>query len=62
MAVVDHVVGGAAAEFWGPWKQTFQYVDQRVLSKGAVAVAIDSNYVYWADPSLAGGSIVRVPH
>jgi hypothetical protein len=37
------VVGGAAAEFWGPWRQTFQYVDQRVLSKGAVAVGLSGD-------------------
>ena len=37
------VVGGAAAEFWGPWKQTFQYADQRVVSKGAVAVGLSGD-------------------
>ncbi len=37
------VVGGAAAEFWGPWKQTFQYSDQRVLSKAAVAVGLSGD-------------------
>jgi hypothetical protein len=27
-----------------------------------VAVAMDANYVYWADSSLAGGSILRIAH
>jgi hypothetical protein len=34
------IVGGAAAEFWGPMQQTFQYAEDKALQKAAVAAGL----------------------
>jgi len=43
------IVGGAAGEFWGPMLQTFQYVDNRALSRGAVAAGLSGNFAIETD-------------
>ena len=34
------IIGGAAAEFWGPMQQTFQYAEGRALNRAAVGVGL----------------------
>jgi hypothetical protein len=43
------IVGGAAAEFWGPMLQTFQYADNRALSHGAVAAGLSGSFTVETD-------------
>jgi hypothetical protein len=43
------IVGGAAAEFWGPMLQTFQYVDNQALSSGAVAAGLSGSFTIETD-------------
>jgi len=38
------LIGGAAAEYWGPMLETFQYIDGRVLTAGAVAVGLSGTF------------------
>jgi hypothetical protein len=43
------VIGGAAAHFYGPMRETFQYYNQRVFSRGAVGFALAGDF----SPELA---------
>jgi hypothetical protein len=43
------LVGGAAAEFWGPMRQTFQYANDRVIQHGAVAAALTGTFTVETD-------------
>lgn len=38
------IVGGAAAEFWGPMTHTFQYAHQRALEGAAVAAGLSGSF------------------
>ncbi|HEX3854636.1 MAG TPA: FIST N-terminal domain-containing protein, partial [Polyangiaceae bacterium] len=37
------IIGGAAAEFWGPMQQTFQYAEGRALNRAAVGVGLSGS-------------------
>jgi hypothetical protein len=37
------IIGGAAAEFWGPMQQTFQYAEGRALSRAAIGVGLSGD-------------------
>jgi hypothetical protein len=39
------LIGGAAAEFWGPMQRTFQYVGDRALSHAALAVGLSGSCI-----------------
>lgn len=43
------VIGGAAAEFWGPMQQTFQYANDRALSKAVVAAGLSGPFTAETD-------------
>jgi hypothetical protein len=49
------LIGGAAAEFWGPMQQTFQYVGSRALNHAAVAVGLSGSFTMETD--LCHGTI-----
>ena len=38
------IIGGAAAEYWGPMLETFQYIDGTVLHAAAVAVGLHGTF------------------
>jgi hypothetical protein len=42
-AVECPIIGGAAAEFWGPMQKTFQYAEGRALSHAAIAVGLSGD-------------------
>jgi hypothetical protein len=52
-AVHDEVgcpmVGGAAAEFWGPMQQTFQYFGDRAMQRSVVAAALSGPFTVESD-------------
>ncbi|MGD0678139.1 MAG: FIST N-terminal domain-containing protein [Polyangiaceae bacterium] len=43
------IVGGAAAEFWGPMEQTFQYSNDRAMHGAVVAVGLSGDFTSEAD-------------
>jgi hypothetical protein len=43
------VVGGAAAQFWGPMLKTFQYFDGRAISGAAVAAGLSGEFFVETD-------------
>lgn len=43
------IVGGAAAEFWGPMRQTYQYVGERALQHAAVAAGLSGEMTLETD-------------
>jgi hypothetical protein len=43
------IVGGAAAQFWGPMLKTFQYFDGRAINRAAVAAGLSGEFFVETD-------------
>jgi hypothetical protein len=43
------IVGGAAAEFWGPMQRTYQYANDRAFSHAAVAAGLSGEFTLETD-------------
>ncbi len=43
------IIGGAAAEYWGPMQQTFQYAGDRVLQHGVVGAGLTGTFCLETD-------------